>query len=204
MWREVSGGGSVLRVWASPMMAGRFLGVIVLTTQPQGTSSPVPSPFTDPDADQRPAASRVAGTGARTGAPGPGGRGTTTIVDTVIAKLAGIAIADIPGVYALGGGAARALGSIRGAVGQKDLTQGVSVEVGQTQVAVDLTIVAEYPHPLQDVAEAARDAVYRAVEDLAGMEVTEVNVTITDIHIPSEDEDLGEGSAPTTREGRVS
>lgn len=137
--------------------------------------------------------------------PGPGpGRGTTTIVDSVIAKLAGIAIADIPGVYALGGGASRAMGSIREAVGMADLAQGVSVEVGQTQVAVDLVIVAEYPHPLQAVAEAARDAVYRAIEDLAGMEVTEVNVTITDIHIPAADENRADDAANGPREGRVS
>src|SRR6185312_11933475 len=114
-------------------------------------------------------------------------RGTTTVADGVVAKVAGIAAQDIPGVYALGGGAARALGSIREAVGQKDLTQGVSVEVGQTQVAVDITLVVEYPHPLQKVAGDVRDAIYAAVEDVVGMEVTEVNVSITDIHIASDD-----------------
>ena len=121
-------------------------------------------------------------------AAGPDGRGATTVVDGVVAKIAGIAIQEIEGVYALGGGAARALGSLREKVGQKDLTQGVSVEVGQTQVAVDVTLVVEYPHPLQQVADNARDAVYRAIEDLVGMEVTEVNVTITDIHVPSDDD----------------
>ena len=121
-------------------------------------------------------------------AAGHDGRGATTVADGVVAKIAGIAIQEIDGVYALGGGAARALGNLREKVGQKDLTQGVSVEVGQTQVAVDVTLVVEYPHPLQQVADAARDAVYRAIEDLVGMEVTEVNVTITDIHVPSDDD----------------
>lgn len=116
-------------------------------------------------------------------------RGTTTVADGVVAKVAGIAAQDIPGVYALGGGAARALGSLREAVGQKDLTRGVSVEVGHTQVAVDVTLVVEYPHPLQKVAEDVRDAIYAAVEDVVGMEVTEVNVSITDIHIASDDGD---------------
>lgn len=116
-------------------------------------------------------------------------RGTTTVADGVVAKIAGIAAADIPGVYALGGGAARALGTLREAVGQKDLTQGINVEVGQTQVAVDVTIVVEYPHPLQKVADDVREAIYAAVEDVVGMDVTEVNVTITDIHIESDDAD---------------
>ena len=119
----------------------------------------------------------------------PTSRGTTTVADGVVAKVAGIAAQDIPGVYALGGGAARALGSLREAVGQKDLTQGVNVEVGQTQVAVDVTIVVEYPHPLQKVANDVRDAIYAAIEDVVGMEVTEVNVSITDIHISGDDTD---------------
>ncbi|MDJ0354302.1 Asp23/Gls24 family envelope stress response protein [Pseudarthrobacter sp. PH31-O2] len=137
---------------------------------------------------------------------GKDGRGATTIADGVVAKIAGIAAKDIPGVHALGGGAARMMGSLRDAVGQKDLTQGVSVEVGQTQVAVDITLVVEYPHPLQKVADDVRDAVFGAVEDLVGMEVTEVNITVTDIHIPSEDEDDSdaEKAAAPTREGRVS
>lgn len=140
---------------------------------------------------------------AKTAQPaGNDGRGATTVADGVVAKIAGIAIQEIDGVYALGGGAARALGTLREKVGQKDLTQGVSVEVGQTQVAVDVTLVVEYPHPLQQVADNARDAVYTAVEDLVGMEVTEVNITITDIHVPSDDDDADDADA-AEREPRV-
>lgn len=131
------------------------------------------------------------GPAASTKAPqfkGKDGRGLTTVADGVVAKIAGIAIQEIDGVHALGGGAARAIGTLREKVGQKDLTQGVSVEVGQTQVAVDVTLVVEYPHPLQEVADKARDAVYTAIEDLVGMEVTEVNITITDIHVPNDDD----------------
>jgi len=114
--------------------------------------------------------------------------GSTVIVDSVIAKVAGIATREVEGVFALGGGAARALGAIRDAMNNTDLTQGISVEVGETQVAVDITLVAEYPVPLQTVADNVRTAVYTAIENLVGMQVTEVNVTITDVHIPSDDD----------------
>jgi uncharacterized alkaline shock family protein YloU len=67
------------------------------------------------------------------------------------------------------------------------VSQGISVEVGETQVAVDVTIVAEYPVQLQQVADDIRSSVIRAIEDLVGLEVTEVNVTIIDIHLPSDD-----------------
>ncbi|GAA4376553.1 Asp23/Gls24 family envelope stress response protein [Paeniglutamicibacter cryotolerans] len=126
--------------------------------------------------------------------------GKTTIEDGVVAKIAGLAARDVPGVHALGGGAARALGAIRGALNSRDLAQGVGVEVGDTQVAVDLTIVAEYPVSLQGVAADVREAVYKAMEDLVGLEVTEVNVIINDVHIPSED---AESTEPPVGEPRV-
>ena len=116
--------------------------------------------------------------------------GATVIVDSVIAKVAGIAAREVPGVFALGGGAARALGAIRDAMNSTDLTQGISVEVGETQVAVDITIVVEYPLPLQSVANDVRAAIYTAITQLVGMEVTEVKVTVTDVHIPSQDDEI--------------
>jgi uncharacterized alkaline shock family protein YloU len=114
--------------------------------------------------------------------------GKTVINDGVVAKVAGIAAREVSGVFALGGGAARALGAIRGAMNSTDLAQGISVEVGETQVAVDVTIVAEYPTPLQLVADGVRASIISAVETLVGMQVTEVNVTIVDVHIASDDD----------------
>lgn len=115
--------------------------------------------------------------------------GKTVINDGVVAKVAGIAAREARGVYALGGGAARAFGAIREAVAGTDQTQGISVEVGETQVAVDVTIVADYPTPLQDVADGVRSNIIRAVETIVGLEVTEVNVTVNDVHLPSDDKD---------------
>lgn len=119
----------------------------------------------------------------------PASNGKTTINDAVIAKVAGLAAREVSGVFALGGGAARALGAIRDAMNSKDLSQGISVEVGETQVAVDVSVVAEYPVPLQAVAEGVRVAVTNAIERLVGMEVTEVNVSINDVHLPADDKD---------------
>lgn len=116
--------------------------------------------------------------------------GKTVINDGVVAKVAGIAAREVSGVFALGGGAARALGAIRGAMNSTDLSQGISVEVGETQVAVDVTIVAEYPMPLQQVADGVRASIISAVETLVGMQVTEVNVTIVDVHIASDDDEV--------------
>ncbi|BDZ48250.1 hypothetical protein GCM10025867_04910 [Frondihabitans sucicola] len=127
--------------------------------------------------------------------------GKTVIADGVISKVAGIAAREVPGVFALGSGAARAFGAIRDVIGSSDLSQGVRVEVGETQVAADVTIVVEYPTPMNAVAEQVRAAVARAIVELVGMEVAEVNVAINDVHIPGDDDDNGSDSVPA--ESRV-
>lgn len=115
--------------------------------------------------------------------------GTTTIDDGVVSKIAGIAAREVVGVHALGGGAARLVGALRDRAGQTNLSQGVSVEVGETQVAVDITITVDYPTPLQDVADDVRASVGTAIESIVGMEAAEINVTIADVFIASEDDD---------------
>jgi uncharacterized alkaline shock family protein YloU len=70
-----------------------------------------------------------------------------------------------------------------------DLSQGVKVEVGETQAAADITIVVEYPTPIQDVANAVRAAVSSAISTLVGLQVVEVNVDVNDVHLPTDDKD---------------
>ncbi len=125
-----------------------------------------------------------------TGSHAPGATsGKTTIDDTVVSKVAGIAAREVNGVHSLGNGAARAIGAIRDAIGQRDYGQGVKVEVGEKQVAADVTIVAEYPVSLQQVADGVRSSVARALQQIVGMEVAEVNVTVQDVYIPGDDND---------------
>lgn len=123
---------------------------------------------------------------ARTGPAASGAHpsGRTVIADPAVAKVAAIAAREVPGVFTLGSGGGRALGALRGAVGAADITQGVQVEVGEVQAAVDITLVAVYGTPLLLVADQVRVAVYQSVQALTGLEVIEVNVEITDVHVP--------------------
>ncbi|MEU8359558.1 Asp23/Gls24 family envelope stress response protein [Nonomuraea sp. NPDC048882] len=121
-------------------------------------------------------------------------KGTTTIEDGVVAKISGLAAREVSGVYAMGGGAARALGSMRNIVGgDPSLTQGVSVEVGERQAAVDLDLVAEYGTAIPELAAAVRRNVIGAVERMCGLEVTEVNIRVDDVHLPDQDRDRDRG-----------
>lgn len=117
-------------------------------------------------------------------------RGRTSIADGVVAKIAGIAARDIEGVYALGSGAARAFAAVRQRVpgGKPNVAQGVSVEVGEKQCAVDLAIVVDYGVPIAELAAAVRENVISSVERMTALEVVEVNIAVDDIHIEYEDD----------------
>ncbi|ADG76937.1 Alkaline shock protein 23 OS=Tsukamurella paurometabola (strain ATCC 8368 / DSM / CCUG 35730/ CIP 100753 / JCM 10117 / KCTC 9821 / NBRC 16120 / NCIMB 702349/ NCTC 13040) OX=521096 GN=Tpau_0290 PE=3 SV=1 [Tsukamurella paurometabola] len=126
------------------------------------------------------------------------GRGGTSIADVVVSKIAGIAAREINGVYDLGGQAARVVGKIRETLpGSPDLTQGVNVEVGEKQAAVDIGIVAEYGVAIHDLATGIRNNVIDAVEKMTGLEVTEVNITVHDVHLDEEDYDDDASSSPS-------
>ncbi|MFB7916522.1 Asp23/Gls24 family envelope stress response protein [Streptomyces sp. NPDC056061] len=130
-------------------------------------------------------------TGGRHGSA-HGSRGRTTIADVVVEKIAGMAARDVPGVHALGGGFARSMGSMReripGAGSGKSVTRGVSVEVGEVQAAIDLEIVVDYGVSITDVASDVRENVISAVERMAGLEVVEVNIAVSDVKLPDEED----------------
>jgi uncharacterized alkaline shock family protein YloU len=119
--------------------------------------------------------------------------GTTVIADGVVAKIAGLAAREIPGVYNMGKGMGRTFGALRsrvpGSSSQPAATQGGSVEVGERQTALDLDVDTHYGQSIVEVTEAVRRNVIDRVEGMTGLEVTEVNVAVDDLHIEGEPEE---------------
>jgi uncharacterized alkaline shock family protein YloU len=126
--------------------------------------------------------------GPGTATPLQSERGNTTIADAVVTKVAGIAAREVRGVHDLGGGVSRALGSVTQRVGIGDeLSQGVSVEVGEREAAVDLTVTIDYGESIPQVSQAVRDNVVKRIEGITGLSVTEVNVAVNDLYLPGEE-----------------
>ncbi len=116
-------------------------------------------------------------------------RGNTTIADVVVTKVASIAAREVRGVHELGGGVSRAVGSVTQRVGIGDeRTQGLSVEVGEREAAVDLTVVVEYGESIPKVSQAIRENVIKRIEGITGLSVTEVNVAVNDLYFPGDEE----------------
>lgn len=126
---------------------------------------------------------------ARNNPPGTD-RGTTTIGDAVVSAIAGRAVGEVDGVDASHGGtslpgdSSRTVGEFVGGLSGGGSSRGVSVEVGETQAAVDVTLNVVYGNPVHKVTDTVRKNVIKKVETLTGLEVTEVNVTVGDVTFP--------------------
>ena len=119
-------------------------------------------------------------------------RGSTTISDTVVATIAGRAAQEVEGVH-MGGSASRAAGGFLGNItGSESQTRGVSVEVGQVEAAIDLTMGVEYGRNILQAVDEVRRRISDRVQSITGLSVTELNVTVSDIIFP-------EGGGPRRR-----
>jgi uncharacterized alkaline shock family protein YloU len=134
------------------------------------------------------------GSASSQGSPLKSEMGNTTISNAVVSQIAGIAAQEVEKVQ-MGGSTSAAVGgflqSVAGNVtgsssGGGNFSKGVSVEVGEEEAAVDLTMTIEYGQSIPRITEAARRNVINRVEGLTGMRVTEVNISVTDVQIPEE------------------
>jgi uncharacterized alkaline shock family protein YloU len=116
--------------------------------------------------------------------------GDVRIEDTVVSQLAGLAAGEVEGVH-MGGGASRTVGGILEGVagGGGSQTRGVSVEVGEKEAAVDLTLAVDYGKSVPRITESVRRNIIERVEYLSGIRVAEVNITVNDVIVPDPSED---------------
>ena len=120
-------------------------------------------------------------------------RGTTTIQDGVVSSIAATAVEETDGIDPSHGGTrlpgdtsptvGEFVGRISGGAGR---TRGISVQVGEQQAALDVTVNVIYGRPIHQVTDALRQNVIRRVESLTGLEVTEVNITVIDVTFPEQ------------------
>jgi uncharacterized alkaline shock family protein YloU len=118
-------------------------------------------------------------------------RGDITISDAVVSQVTGIAAQEVEGVQ-MGGGTSRVVGGVLDSVrGGSGTTRGVTVEVGEEETAIDLSLAVEYGRSIPQISEAVRTNVIRRVENLVGLRVTEVNITVNDVLFPGSQEQQG-------------
>jgi uncharacterized alkaline shock family protein YloU len=114
-------------------------------------------------------------------------RGKTTISDWVVGLISEGAAREVEAVHLIGGSLARVAQALRsrrpGSPPPPHSPRGLAAEIGPQQATVEIALTAVYGPGLLDVAEAVRRTVAERVEQMTGLEVVEVDVTVVDLHV---------------------
>lgn len=131
----------------------------------------------------------------------PSELGVVKIADDVVSIIAGLAAADIEGVANMSGGFA---GGIAEALGRRNLSKGVKVEVGEQDAKIDIFLIVKYGVRIPDVAWNIQESVKNAIEDMTGLQVSHVNIHVQGVQFPKEEgegeEEVGEEPADNSEE----
>lgn len=106
--------------------------------------------------------------------------GQVKIADEVVGTIAGLAAMEVEGVAGMSSGIA---GGIAEMLGRKTLSKGVKVEVGEKEAAIDLFVVVEYGVKIPDVAWQIQESVKKAIENMTGLNVVEVNIHVQGVNM---------------------
>ena len=107
--------------------------------------------------------------------------GAVRINNNAIMAIASIAAMEIRGVHKIGGGIRRSLYDMFKKAG----TKGVSIQMKESEVKLTISIVVEYGVDIPRIADEVQENVKRAVEKMAGLALSEVDVQIEGVHSPS-------------------
>ena len=109
------------------------------------------------------------------------------ISNDVIAVIAGVAVSEVPGVSGMAGGFAGGISEVFS--GKRNLAKGIKVDATETEAKIDVNIIVEYGTRIPDVAFEIQNRVKKAVENMTGLKVEEVNVHVQGVNTDSSKED---------------
>ena len=111
---------------------------------------------------------------------------TIKISDDVVSIIAGKAVSEVEGVSSMAGGFAGGITVVLS--GKKNFSKGIKVEVGEKETRIDVNIIVEYGTRIPDIAFEIQNRVKKAVENMTGLKVLEVNVHVQGVHTSDDDE----------------
>ena len=120
------------------------------------------------------------------------------ISNDVIAVIAGVAVSEVPGVSGMAGGFAGGISEVFS--GKKNLAKGIKVDATETEAKIDVNIIVEYGTRIPDVAFEIQNRVKKAVENMTGLKVEEVNVHVQGVNTDSSKEDEEKAKVEESKE----
>ena len=110
--------------------------------------------------------------------------GEVKIADEVVGIIAALAATEVEGVASMAGNITNELIS---RLGMKNLSKGVKVDVLEGVVTVSLALNMKYNYSIMDVSAKVQEKVKRAVENMTGLEVADVNVKVAGVEMESQE-----------------
>ncbi|WP_026497221.1 Asp23/Gls24 family envelope stress response protein [Butyrivibrio sp. WCD3002] len=107
--------------------------------------------------------------------------GSVKLADDVVAKIATLAALEIDGVSAMAGGITNE--NIE-KYSSKNVLKSSKVFLGEGKVRVDLSILMRYSYNIPATSKQVQDRVKTSIQNMTGLDVTDVNVRIAGITIP--------------------
>ena len=102
------------------------------------------------------------------------------ISSDVVAVIAGVAVSEVQGVAGMAGGFAGGISEVFS--GKKNLAKGIKADINEGKVKLDVNIIVEYGSRIPDVAFEIQNRVKKAVENMTGLVVEEVNVHVQGVN----------------------
>ena len=107
--------------------------------------------------------------------------GTVTFANEVLETIAGIAVADVPGIANMSGSLEK--DGWNDLIGKKRPAKGVKVTKTEDTLTIDVQIIVEYGVKVHEVCQAIQESVYNAIETMTGLKTTAVNVYVQGVKI---------------------
>lgn len=111
--------------------------------------------------------------------------GKIVFAPDVVATIASFAATEIEGVVGMAGGVVEGITGMLNA--KKSMTKGIKVEIGEEEVAVDLSVVIRYGYKLHEVCGKVQNSIKNAIETMTGLRVVQVNVSVQSISFDKPD-----------------
>ena len=109
--------------------------------------------------------------------------GNINIAEEVVASIAAVAAAEVEGVAELGSGSV----DIAELLGKKSISKGIKITITDAATIVDVYVTVKYGSVIPSIAAAVQDAVVGALESMAGLSISAVNVHVTGIAFDKEE-----------------
>lgn len=114
------------------------------------------------------------------------------ISDDVVSVIAGVAVSEVPGVAGMAGGFAGGITEVFS--GKKNMAKGIKTEIEGNSVKLAINIIVEYGSRIPDVAFEIQNRVKKAIENMTGLKVEEVNVNVQGVNTNSSSDNTDENN----------